>query len=489
MDLWYGDIDFDDGHKHIQGLGSPPVNSRQPANALLDLHFSHPHVQDASLPQHASLRFLGIGKTADIPLYLAAGPSLDVWTPNENTSEWLHDCLIDDASNDEDASLRPSSQRPGTQSQDGILLGVLSQRDTAAGKGLRITEILLYAATSRSSLKGYAPPSPPASSSPGPDGPSENARPNIRLYALPLSSEILNILDRVPAFQAPDSAPSHQDFYYLPSPSDPPLYAHEDTSKPRKRPRLETLFQDATQNRRLQKKRGGEGIAKFMAGDQTLPSALPSPVPPNKAQPKGQLPPPRNPLTRASTTNSIATLPTSIPPTTTHPRPTPSLRSTALSTSQRRSSLVRTSSALSTPVNGVDNPMPIPEDGGKGPIEQANKISLSRVIMAGMRMYGFELRGKKSSVDNSSTASPSAPTTTSTVTTSTNNNNNNNHHPDEYKIIYHQTYKATAFVFRTHFSRKILGQDIVRDTVDGFLGRFCRDPFADGGEQGDALRG
>ncbi|KAL9002359.1 MAG: hypothetical protein Q9188_004714 [Gyalolechia gomerana] len=456
MELWYGDIDFDDGHKHIQ-----------------ELHFSHPHVQVASLPQHASLRFLGIVKTADIPLYLAAGPSLDVWTPNENTSDWLHDCLIDYASNDEDASLRPSSQRPGTQSQYGILLGVRSQRDAAAGKGLKITEILLYAATSKSSLKGCAPPSPPASSSPDQDGPPDNAGPNIRLYALPLSSEILNVLDRVPAFQAPDSAPSHQDFYYLPSPSDPPLYAHEDTSKPRKRPRLETLFQDATQNRRLQKKRGGEGIAKFMAGDQTLPSALPS---------KGQLPPPHNPLTRASTTNSIATLRTSIPPTTTHPRPTPSLRPTALSTSQRRSSLVRTSSALSTPVNGADNPVPILEDGGKGSIEQANKISLSRVIMAGMRMYGFELRGKKSSVDNSSTAPPSAPTTVST-------NNHNNNNPDEYKNIYHQTYKATAFVFRTHFSRKILGQDILRDTVDGFLGQFCRDPFANWGEQGDALRG
>ncbi|KAL9025596.1 MAG: hypothetical protein Q9196_005603 [Gyalolechia fulgens] len=406
----------------------------------------------------------------------------------------------------------------------GILLGVECQHDAAIRKGLKITEILLYAATSRSPQQAYAPPSPPASSSPSPGGVIDNAASNIRLRALPLSSEILNVLKHAPVFQAPNSESANQDFYYLPSPSDPPPSAHEDITQARKRPKLETLFQDATQNRRLQKRRGGEGIAKFMAGDQTTTSALPSPaILSTTNQTEAKLPPPRKPLARSTTTGSLPSLPPPISSfTTTIPRP-PSFRPTptTLSTSHRKNSLLHTSSALSAFVDGAASPTLCLEIGGGG-IEQANKTSLSRVIMAGMRMYGFEVRGRKgvgrlSSVENATpsaggagatTASASAvdegggraadgggagrgvvtapdlPTSTSASTASSINNNNNND-PDEYKKIYHQTYKAVAFVFRTHFSRKVLGQDVLRDTVDGFLGRFCRDPFAGGGEEWD----
>ena len=50
---------------------------------------------------------------------------------------------------------------------------------------------------------------------------------------------------------------------------------------------------------------------------------------------------------------------------------------------------------------------------------------------------------------------------------------------DEYKLIYHQTYKACAFVFRKQFALAALGQEVLRDTVDKFLALFCSPPVLD----------
>lgn len=450
MDLWHGRIDFDDGRKEVH-----------------DLHFSHPHVKDHCLPHNASLRFLGTVETVDIPFYLVSGPSLDVWTTNEHTSKWLHQCLIDDANDDGGSCSHPTSQRSGTQSQHGILLGVQSQHDGAAPKGLKTTEILLYAATGQTSQQDYTPPSPPASSSPSPEVLPDNATPKIRLYALPLSSEIFKVLDRAPALHVLDTDPENQNFYYLPPPSNPQS-SQQETTQARKRLKVETLFQDATQNRRLQKKQGGQGVAKIMAGDQTLRSQFPSSVLPQTVHTIEKPPARRKPLGRSFTTG---TLPAFRAPTASS---STSTSTTAHPNNQRRASLLRTSSALSPSIDGAESPIPVPENEAGGNIEQSNKTSLRRVIMSGMRMYGFELNVKKNTGSNDASV-PS--TSAAAITTS----------PDEYKNIYHQTYKATAFVFRSHFSRQMLPQEVLRDTVDGFLGRFCRDPLAGGGEEEDVL--
>ncbi|KAJ9622487.1 hypothetical protein H2203_006712 [Taxawa tesnikishii (nom. ined.)] len=53
---------------------------------------------------------------------------------------------------------------------------------------------------------------------------------------------------------------------------------------------------------------------------------------------------------------------------------------------------------------------------------------------------------------------------------------------DEYRLIYHQTYKGACFTFRTRMGEEPLQpwSDKVRETVDRLLALFCSDPFAQG---------
>ncbi|KAL9602883.1 MAG: hypothetical protein Q9219_001579 [cf. Caloplaca sp. 3 TL-2023] len=441
-----------------------------------DVHFSHPHIQNDLFPKHVSLHLLAIVETANIPLCLVAGPSLDVWTNNETTHAWLHDCLIDDELDDEDYQAHWREERGG-QSQYGILLQVDGTHRQVAREGLTITEILLYAAVSTPSSQTHVLPSPPASSSPLHNDLLETAESQCRLYALPLSSHIFQIINHAPPFQQPDSESLVPEFFYLPNPLIP-LSQPNEASQARKRPKIEMLFNDAAQHRRLQKKRGGEGIAKAMAvmiGQNATASAT---MFLDQAQAREKTKPPftkptRGSLSRASTTGSITSLQSNVPGTT---RPQSSRRPTL--SSGPRSSLRRIESALSPSLDGTDSPIP-EEDPNSSAVEQQNKDTLSRITMAGMRMYGFQPQRKKS-VGSSVDAVPTTATTGSALAGGTSVGGGGGQQ-DEYKALYHQTFKAASFVFRKYWARRVVGQDLMRDTVDGFLGVFCRDPFGAGG--------
>ncbi|KAL9014056.1 MAG: hypothetical protein Q9173_001264 [Seirophora scorigena] len=452
MDLWHGHIAFDDGQQRVQ-----------------DVHFSHPRLQDAFLPQNAPLHFLAIVEAASVPLYLAAGPSLDVWTSNETTRDWLYGCVTEGAIQSQAGDSGPQWIGPGGQSRYGILLGVKDRLPRDARSGPEITEVLLYATASRMQQANLAPPSPPASSSPGREDQIGGNPSDLRLYALPLSSKILSSIHQISDQQQPGARP-HDQGHYLPTPPNGPSSCIQNTHAP-KRPKIETLFTDAAQNRRQQQKRGGEGFAKAMAGAQNgfiLP-ALPSPTLPNPVQSKekrASVSAARGPLSRCSTTGSIIS-PRSVTPTISRP---PTSRRPTLTNGQR-SSLHRVESVLSPSVDG--NSSLAPEEGNStSEIEQQNKASLSRIIMTGMRMYGFQPQRKKS-ISNLQDLQ------TQPVPPSEGSADDTNSKQDEYKAVYHQTFKAVSFVFRAYWARRVLSEDMLRDTVDGFLGKFCEDPYAD----------
>ncbi|KAL9022378.1 MAG: hypothetical protein Q9185_000494 [Variospora sp. 1 TL-2023] len=441
---------------------------------MLDVHFSHPRVQDVSLPQDACLRFLTIVEAASVPLFLAAGPSLDVWTNDETTRDWLYNCVTDGADNSEEGNSGRHWIDPGRQSRFGILLGVKDGLRKSARSGRDITEVLLYAAASRLPPVNHAPPSPPASSSPGRDNHTGSISSILRLYAIPLSSKILFDMQQIPDQQQPDATP-HGQGYYLPTLPDGTTSCSLLNTHTAKRPKIETLFTDAAHNRRQQKKRGGEGIAKAMAGAPngfTIP-ALPSPIMLDLVEAKekrSSVSLVRGPLSRSSTTGSITSV-RSVPPVS---RPQNSRRLTL--TNGQRSSLHRVESVLSPSVDGTNSPAP-EESHHSTDIEQQNKTSLSRIIMTGMRMYGFPPQRKKSigNLQQDSQTQRLSPLDGPPPIEDTTNSSRQ----DEYKAVYHQTFKAVSFVFRTYWARRVLSQDVLRDTVDGFLGTFCEDPFAD----------
>lgn len=89
--------------------------------------------------------------------------------------------------------------------------------------------------------------------------------------------------------------------------------------------------------------------------------------------------------------------------------------------------------------------------------------------MAGMRIYGLQQPRKKSisALDMAETQASSTPAVGS-----------DREQQDEYKAIYHQTFKAAAFVYRNQWNSMVLGQEALRDTSDTFLRSFCRDPVS-----------
>ncbi|KAL8894245.1 MAG: hypothetical protein Q9207_008529 [Kuettlingeria erythrocarpa] len=455
MDLWQGHIECGDGQPQVQ-----------------DIHLSHPHVQKILLPRDASLHFLTIIEARKVPFYLAAGPSLDVWTSVESTQEWLHQCLSENAVDDknEEKNKEESGRSwwgtSGRRSRHGILLGVKGDHGQTGKTGPTITEVLLYAAATKSPQHLYAPPSPPAWSSPGKEGHLSTEESSLRLFALPLSSKILEDLEQIPEDPRVALKLSDDGFYYLPTPPNcqPSL---QDYHAP-KRPKIETLFNDAAQNRRQQKKRGGEGMAKAMAemGNNLAMPALPSPALPQPVQTKARRPAAsagRAQLSRALTTGSVVSL-SDIQPV---PRASDSRRSTI--TNGQRSSLHRVTSALSPAIQ--NNSSPVPEDGND--IEKQNKNVLSRIVMTGMRVYGFQPQRKKSISNLADTQSQLLASLDGSTSIGADGRQ------DEYKAVYHQTFKATSFVFRKCWADKLVSQDLLRDTVDSFLGKFCQDPFAE----------
>ena len=392
---------------------------------------------------------------------MVAGPCLDVWTDNERTEQWLHHCLSDGLKDEEIEGSNPWWETSQGQSSNGILLSVHGGGNADGRPTPEITEILLYAASSSMS----ALPTPPTSSSTGLDSQGYDTSSNQRFFALPLSSKIYKTLDEAPSITQADPASHGQDFYYLPSPPEAPF--HHDDNPITKRPKIETLFDEATQIRRLHKKRGGEGIAKAMAAmdaRMAMPalsssSALPEPA-------KIQTQRTRTPFSRASTTGCI-NLPTQTNPAASRPQPS----HLATLPKAQRSSLSRAPSVLSPSID-ESRSSELPDGSDHNDIEQQNKNSLSRVIMAGMRMYGFQQPRKKSlsalDMAESQACSSSTSATVGTV----------QEQQDEYKAVYHQTFKAAAFVFRNQWGSSVLGQEGLRDTADLFLRSFCRDPLS-----------
>ena len=165
------------------------------SDSCLDVHFVHLRGPwNSSFPSDVKLRFLSLVEVALIPLHLAAGPALDVWTHNEKTEKWLSESLLDDWRIKEDDNIESAGPwwlGPIQQSHSGILLRVENRMRDTAGLECKITEVLIYAALPKEAKSEASLPTPPGSSSPnaGQDGGDSNGIiQDIRIYALPLCS-------------------------------------------------------------------------------------------------------------------------------------------------------------------------------------------------------------------------------------------------------------------------------------------------------------
>lgn len=324
------------------------------------------------------------------------------------------------------------------------------QTEIGPESGIRnvIREMLLYAVVTKTVP---ALPTPPASSSPAP--PDEEFTDSmshggtiIKVCALPLCSLIVgrvaNAMNVFP--QSPTKIERPGEACFLPR-THPTLVTQP---APQRRQSISTIFDDATQKRRKFKGRGGESISQVMAGIDRVASQHGLP------EKQGTPQPPQNDLKRKSLSRASSMTSVAGPE---NPRTTS--RSGPL-TNGKRSSLHRVESVISP----RDSPTPIDADGSHA---QQNKAALTKVIMTSMRLHGLQQKKRPTSKSQLPKEMTSHTETNATV----------NEAEGEYKLVYHQTFKAAMFTFRNHLDALLISQETMRDVVDRLLIMFCTDPM------------
>jgi hypothetical protein len=348
--------------------------------------------------------------TSKIPLGLIVGPPQDVWTENEGMETWFAQQLAG-----------PRSSKPSG-------LGVLVEaqnRSSDHAKEIPVTQVLFYAASTNE-----------VHETPGSDGL------DFSLKAIPLCSEVISYLP------SPPLSPKKLEDGGLDAQMLPPLDNLRTAAvvKEKKRRQVADVFDEATERRCKARRKGGASISAAAASrDDEVNVLIGHKKPKAPTKPQGRTAnymPPSKPVHDHNNAGSMA-----------RPRSrtgsissqahessrrvlsrSPSMSSENRPTSQmgllqgtaKRSSLSRVSSLHET-----------------ASTEDRNKEAISRLVMAGMRLYGLQQQRKKTTsharrVSENNFQAPSIdPGAAQEEATK----------DEEYKLIYHQTYKGTVFAF------------------------------------------
>jgi hypothetical protein len=96
-------------------------------------------------------------------------------------------------------------------------------------------------------------------------------------------------------------------------------------------------------------------------------------------------------------------------------------------------------------------------------IETQNRDALSKMVMAGLRLYGLQSKRPTKKCEPGVGPVQANPLNDEPV--------------DEYKLVYHQTFKGACFALRRQLQYTVLRQQDMRDSVDKLLALYCADPL------------
>ena len=452
-DVWTGHVLLPD-QTAISGNELHPKCSNS-CSRVADIVLVSHNAAGTRLPT-APLRFLATVDTARIPLCLAAGPSFHVQTTSRATEEWFASLLLSTP-----AAVDASERPPGewwtwarAQSPLGILVQVADHDNSDEDQAHhlqrpRTTEILFYG-TVATPAHGALPTPPSSSPVPSHASPDGHLLPELTVHALPLSSALLNKHPEFPRRTASPTSHVGIEPQFLP----PAYLSPEHTPSSPKRTR--DIFDEAAQARKKARSKGGEGIAAAAAKAQDSHRAFnhrKSLSIDTKASPF--------PDSRPSSAHALA-----------RPSSRPLSRSPSISSDVRPLSRkgASDSQAKRSALSQVETVPLQPEP----TTESRNKAALSRVVMAAMRMHGLEQRKKTKSRRNSVAPGIHVDEPLSDAAAMEEAAKD-----EEYKLIYHQTYKSAVLAFRKHMSSKPLHSqpDLLGDVVERLLAVFCTDPL------------
>ncbi|KAK3672847.1 hypothetical protein LTR78_007200 [Recurvomyces mirabilis] len=303
------------------------------------------------------------------------------------------------------------------------------------------TEMLFYPALVANTASNPTPPQSPSASAQ-----SRIAEAIGNIHELRAISVCSHLLTRSANLTPPSSPGAHdvdQEAVFLPRVG---TEAQDIVHEPpvRKRKSVNDTFDQAAERRKKARRGGGGGVAAAAAVKQEF--SFPS----------------LDHRRAASGSDSQITAAQSRPPS-----GSPSISSSRPGTARlgseapKRSGLSRVHSAA----------LAAPED----TIETRNKEIISRIVMAGMRLYGVSQSKRPKSRTGSTLASPAVDVTFEVLDAE-------RQQDEEYKLVYHQVYKATCFTFRHHIAIDNLSarSEALRQTADDLLGVFCNDPLKAG---------
>ena len=424
-----------------------------------------------SFPPELSLSFSSFTDIQDIPLPCLAGPILNVYTTSQVTEDWLGKYLLNDTyeyeSDEDDAVGTPETRAPwwaqGREQSDlGILLRVDGHASVTRFR-LQVKEILLYAAIPGTIRKGQESLiTPPGSSSPNRNSDTPRTWGNdepraVQIFARLLYSGFPWSRDAAAQLHSTDIMVGDEAQFITPPNLEPQVTSHVPQENMKRR-KVDALFEEAARENKRSRKRGGENVAHIMAkGDRPSPVLFPHGLRELSrgdsqdgtvadSQAPLNAPTLRRNLSRSKSISSLRDLEDS--------RPSSRHSNPAINDVQKRSSLYRVSSMTAQD----DAPAPSPATEGPSRMEAQNRNALTRVVMAGLRLYGFQAKKKPLALTTDHPTSAADP-------------------DEEYKLLYHQTFKAAAFVFRKQISVQWLSQPLLREVVDKLLGMFCVDPM------------
>lgn len=345
------------------------------------------------------LQYLAVVDISRIPLHLVVGPPTRVTTSSPDTASWFNAILLQ--SERREAAWWDSAR---VDSPLGVLVAADGGNFDPVPGSPRVTELLFYASKHVRLSQGTHPDSteePTAASS---------VTPELELFVIPLSSGLPSP-DPGPTPPASSRSSELVEAVFLPTREH---IASEVINLPpvRKRKDVNDALDEATERRKKAHRKGGAGVAAAAAvrSDTFLPPLS------HSRTGSGSISQPHPPLSRSVSVASS--------------RPTTARE--ASEASAKRSALSRVQS-----LSGSN------EDS----IETKNKDLITRIVMAGMRLFGYSRRKD-----------------------------------EEYKLLYHQVFKGTCFAFRHSLPLTSLQPhtESIRETVDKLLSIFCTDPLADG---------
>ncbi|KAA8643224.1 uncharacterized protein ATNIH1004_009986 [Aspergillus tanneri] len=478
MNVWSGSLALD-SDSSLQGL------------QLIDQTSSW----QSDIHRNSTLSFRGFVNPALVPLYARVGPNLELHTSDIEASQWLTGKLLANIwLNGEDMDRFQTILCPV-----GLLVGVSSIARTKASASTT-TDLLIHGSLSSSTSFGR-PPTPPVSSSSSSldEIVSPMVKQELRIYATPLSTFLISKAQALPS-------PNHvegtvgdgQSAEFLPDIRSPSP----------KRKRVATLFETAAQHHRRVRQKGGEAVSQLMAHSISQPSQqhLQTLRIKQESEELGHLALDRIASQRSRSLSVGANLHPSKPlePRTEHPPQSgnrghvrewvprkntlnPFMESIAKKEREPSPSLLSSEGRHESSSTTTDADAVILD----------NKNTITRTILTCMRLYGYNRATARSGSSGKGTAETNAQNMLPAHTEDRGPHMTPSGIPetmpasstdeDEFKAMYHATYRASTFALRKYLketpadgdSSKTLPPRLEKEKamnyIDEFLRLFCEE--------------